>query len=71
MAKVRIQARSADIEDAVVQHHDLPPHHHYHHDKYQHVGALDILARVWKREGFVGWYQVSATACMINPLLKL
>jgi hypothetical protein len=23
------------------------------------MGAVDILARVWKREGFVGWYQVS------------
>ncbi|TFK74131.1 mitochondrial carrier [Pluteus cervinus] len=57
MAKVRIQARSADAEDAVE--HELPqPHAHaYHHDHSKHVGALDILARVWKKEGFVGWYQ--------------
>ena len=57
MAKVRIQARSADVEDATIKHHELPTSHHYHHQQYQHPGALDILLRVWKREGFVGWYQ--------------
>ncbi|KIY62028.1 mitochondrial carrier [Cylindrobasidium torrendii FP15055 ss-10] len=57
MAKVRIQARSADIDDAAEQHHELPHSHEYHHKKYAHPGALDILGRVWKREGFVGWYQ--------------
>jgi adenine nucleotide transporter 17 len=60
MAKVRIQARSADIEEAIEEHHDLPAPHTYHHDKYKHAGALHILARVWRKEGFVGWYQVSA-----------
>ncbi|KAI0028220.1 mitochondrial carrier domain-containing protein [Vararia minispora EC-137] len=53
MAKIRIQTRSADAEDARA-HHTLPgptgaPHHH--------PGALDILIRVWKNEGFLGWYQ--------------
>ncbi|KII85088.1 hypothetical protein PLICRDRAFT_57021 [Plicaturopsis crispa FD-325 SS-3] len=58
MAKVRIQARSADAEEAVVEHHEIPHHNQPHHtDKFKHVGALDILARVWKRDGFVGWYQ--------------
>ncbi|KAK7682636.1 hypothetical protein QCA50_014436 [Cerrena zonata] len=57
MAKVRIQARSADEEDAVEEHHPKPKPHGYHHDKYKHVGALDILARVWRKEGPVGWYQ--------------
>lgn len=58
MAKVRIQARSADVDEATEK--GLPPPlNGYHHDKYKHAGALDILARVWKREGFVGWYQVS------------
>ncbi|KAI0077076.1 mitochondrial carrier [Panus rudis PR-1116 ss-1] len=58
MAKVRIQARSADVEDALEEHHPKPQPHHYHHDKYKHAGALDILARVWRKQGFVGWYQV-------------
>lgn len=56
MAKVRIQARSADAEE----NHELLPPHSYHHAKSKHTGALEILARVWKRDGFVGWYQVSA-----------
>ncbi|KZT01402.1 adenine nucleotide transporter [Laetiporus sulphureus 93-53] len=57
MAKVRIQARSADIEEAVVEHQPLPPKHAYHHAHSKHVGALDILARVWRKRGFLGWYQ--------------
>ncbi|KAF5341807.1 hypothetical protein D9611_001658 [Ephemerocybe angulata] len=57
MAKVRIQARSADAEDAVETHHSLPKPHTFHHKDSRHVGALDILARVWKKEGFTGWYQ--------------
>ncbi|KJA20568.1 hypothetical protein HYPSUDRAFT_88665 [Hypholoma sublateritium FD-334 SS-4] len=57
MAKVRIQARSADVEDAAERHEELPHTHEYHHRHGQHVGALDILARVWKKEGFTGWYQ--------------
>ncbi|KAF9048584.1 mitochondrial carrier domain-containing protein [Panaeolus papilionaceus] len=57
MAKVRIQARSADVEDAKECDGDPPKPHKYHHEHSKHVGALDILARVWKREGFVGWYQ--------------
>jgi adenine nucleotide transporter 17 len=60
MAKVRIQARSADVDDAADKGFTIPPNG-YHHDKHKHAGALDILARVWKREGFVGWYQVYST----------
>ena len=57
MAKVRIQARSADSEDSAnIQ--SQPKPHSYHHQRSKHIGALAILARVWKREGFVGWYQV-------------
>jgi hypothetical protein len=51
MAKVRIQARSVDSEDSSDSQSE--PHQHK-----KPTGALDILARVWKREGFVGWYQV-------------
>ena len=58
MAKVRIQARSADLDDATEHHERKPQPHEYHHQAGKHVGALDILARVWRKEGFVGWYQV-------------
>ncbi|KAJ8503433.1 hypothetical protein ONZ45_g10861 [Pleurotus djamor] len=57
MAKVRIQARSADKEDAAEHHYEKPEPHHYHHEHHKHVGAIEILQRVWKREGFFGWYQ--------------
>lgn len=63
MAKVRIQARSADVDDAKEHHVPKPPHGHFHHDHSHHVGALDILARVWRKEGVVGWYQV----CLFLP----
>ncbi|KAG6821320.1 hypothetical protein H0H93_000181 [Arthromyces matolae] len=52
MAKVRIQARSADADDGQDV-NPLTPHHA--HGK--HPGALQILARVLQKEGFVGWYQ--------------
>jgi hypothetical protein len=51
MAKVRIQARSADSEDSTNNQYES-------HRHKKPTGALDILARVRKREGFVGWYQV-------------
>ncbi|KAK0236073.1 mitochondrial carrier domain-containing protein [Armillaria nabsnona] len=57
MAKVRIQARSADTEEATVKHLEVPHSHEYHHKQYKHPGALDILLRVWRTEGFSGWYQ--------------
>lgn len=54
MAKVRIQARSADIETD--PEHSAP--HTFHHAKSKHPGALDVLSKVLKREGITGWYQV-------------
>jgi hypothetical protein len=59
MAKVRIQARSADAEEALELNGPAPVPHEFHHKHGKHLGALEILARVWKREGFTGWYQVS------------
>lgn len=56
MAKVRIQARSGLAEDSTGDGCHFPLGHH---ERATQVGALDILARVWKREGFIGWYQVS------------
>ncbi|KAF9478847.1 mitochondrial carrier [Pholiota conissans] len=57
MAKVRIQARSADVEEALEHREELPKSHEFHHKHSKHVGALDILARVWRQQGFTGWYQ--------------
>ncbi|KAG6865793.1 hypothetical protein C0991_011785 [Blastosporella zonata] len=54
MAKVRIQARSADADDGQ-EASPLCPHHTDPHSR--HVGALQILARVLKKEGIIGWYQ--------------
>ncbi|KAG6916055.1 hypothetical protein DXG01_008628 [Tephrocybe rancida] len=67
MAKVRIQARSADAEDG----QDAPPlspHHTKAHSK--HVGALQILSRVLQKEGVVGWYQVLAMQGMQAQITK-
>jgi hypothetical protein len=61
MAKVRIQARTADAEVALEQGKPAPHPHEFHHKQGKHVGALQILSRVWKREGFIGWYQVSCS----------
>ncbi|KAI0787527.1 adenine nucleotide transporter [Fomes fomentarius] len=57
MAKVRIQARSADTEEAEAEHVPPPKHKKPHHKTGHHVSALTVLARVWQRNGFRGWYQ--------------
>ena len=57
MAKIRMQARSADTDDAIALQTPQPQPHQYHHESSKHVGALQILRRVQKAEGFVGWYQ--------------
>ncbi|KAJ6531967.1 mitochondrial carrier [Mycena capillaripes] len=59
MAKVRIQTRTADEEEAKTEHLELPVTHQPHHDhsKLKHPGAIDILAQVMQREGIVGWYR--------------
>jgi hypothetical protein len=61
MAKVRIQTRTADEDEAKVEHIELPVAHQPHHDhsKLKHPGAIDILAQVLQREGILGWYRVS------------
>ena len=63
MAKVRIQARSADARDENEVNGEGETHRSHQH---KNVGALEILARVWKREGFIGWYQVSLTVLACN-----
>jgi hypothetical protein len=70
MAKVRIQARSADSEAAKEEHRDAPKPHTPHHDQQlRHAGAVQILARVWKKEGFVGWYR-GMSAQIIKAVLS-
>jgi hypothetical protein len=65
MAKVRIQTRTADEDEAKVEHIELPVAHQPHHDhsKLKHPGAIDILAQVLQREGILGWYRVSFFSC--------
>ncbi|KAI0684593.1 adenine nucleotide transporter [Cytidiella melzeri] len=57
MAKIRIQARSADVDEYVASHEEKPLPHHRHHEHSQHVGALTLLHRVFEKEGVLGWYQ--------------
>ncbi|KAF7312503.1 Fungal specific actin related protein [Mycena indigotica] len=58
MAKVRVQTRSADADEAKEQHLSPPVSHKPHHSsKLKHPGALDILARVLRTEGPAGWYR--------------
>lgn len=56
MAKVRIQARGSDAQIAKEEGLPAPPHHNS--PNLKHPGALDLLRIVYKREGFMGWYQV-------------
>lgn len=62
MAKVRIQTRSADEEEAKAEHLELPVAHKHHHEhsKLKHPGAIDILGQVLQREGVAGWYRVGS-----------
>jgi hypothetical protein len=66
-AKVRIQARSADIEDD----DGSLPHvvGSHHHDKSKHPGAITILTKVLQKEGITGWYQVSEFLLLWNLML--
>jgi solute carrier family 25 (peroxisomal adenine nucleotide transporter), member 17 len=58
MTKTRIQARSADAEEAKEEGEEAPKPNQFHHRIIKHVGALHILHRVYLEEGFLGWYQV-------------
>jgi len=70
MAKVRIQARSADAIEAIEHGETPPPHHQPHHPgNTRHVGAIQILTRVLQKEGFTGWYQ-GMSAQIIKAVLS-
>ncbi|KAI0303665.1 mitochondrial carrier [Multifurca ochricompacta] len=55
MAKVRIQTRTKDVEET--ENGTLPVHVNGNVRRPQNEGAIDILARVLRTEGFVGWYK--------------
>ncbi|KAJ7261802.1 mitochondrial carrier domain-containing protein [Mycena haematopus] len=59
MAKVRIQTRTADEDEAKAENLELPvaSHPHHEHSKLKHPGAIDILSQVLQKEGITGWYQ--------------
>jgi hypothetical protein len=60
MAKVRIQARSTDKDTSESE--DLPGGQIGNtKPKAKQSGALSLLLRVLRKEGFVGWYQVDIT----------
>jgi adenine nucleotide transporter 17 len=68
MAKVRIQARGSDAEAAKEEGRTLPPHHAYHHKDSKHPGAIDLLAKVYRKKGLIGWYQVWVLATLTTHL---
>lgn len=57
MAKVRIQARSPITNDDAIDEIKQRDREKNHRDKSRQAGAVDILIRIWQREGFFGWYQ--------------
>ncbi|KIK37461.1 hypothetical protein CY34DRAFT_810331 [Suillus luteus UH-Slu-Lm8-n1] len=68
MAKVRIQARSADTDASESK--GLPGGRDGNtKPKVIHVGALSLLLRVLRKEGFVGWYQ-GMSAQVIKAVLS-
>lgn len=55
MAKVRVQTGSMEDDDLdEAEKGFIVPKPR----KPKYNGALDVLAKVWQSEGFVGWYQV-------------
>ena len=56
MAKVRIQTRKKDTEEGEEDTLPLPANESAR--RRQNEGAVEILARVLRTEGFLGWYKV-------------
>lgn len=68
MAKVRIQARSSDTD--TLENEGLPGGRNGNTDsKAKQAGALGLLLRVLRKEGFVGWYQ-GMSAQIIKAVLS-
>ena len=62
MAKVRIQTRKKDAEEN--DDGTLPEPANTGRRRRQNEGAVDILARVLRTEGFMGWYKVWASVIL-------
>ena len=62
MTKTKIQARSADIEEAEEEGKEKPKPGEFHHAHMKHATSLQILHRVYVENGFVGWYQVRSVS---------
>jgi len=60
MAKVRIQTRKKDGEEN--EEGTLPEPANTGKRYRKNEGAVDILARVLRKEGFLGWYKVWSPA---------
>lgn len=60
MAKVRIQARAGDADAS--EDDCLPGGQNRKTKAKKQAGALGLLLRVLRKEGFIGWYQVNITA---------
>lgn len=56
MAKVRIQTRKKGVEGR--EDGSLPEPANTGSRNWRNEGAVDILARVLRTEGFIGWYKV-------------
>lgn len=64
MAKVRVQARGAresEETDAAEKGEPLAK------KGPKHSGSLDILRKVLKEDGFIGWYRVCTTMSSSDP----
>lgn len=58
MTKIKIQARSADTEEAEEEGKEKPEPNESHHKHMKHATSLQVLHRIYVENGFVGWYQV-------------
>ena len=58
MAKVRIQTRQKGAEEEEEENGTLPAPANGSARRPKDEGAVDILARVLRTEGFTGWYKV-------------
>src|SRR6266702_5387750 len=58
MAKVRIQTRQKGAEEEETENGTLPANGNGGVRRPRDEGAVDILSRVLRTEGFSGWYKV-------------
>jgi hypothetical protein len=69
MAKVRIQTRKKDTDEGEEDTLPLPANEGA--GRRQNEGAVEILARVLRTEGFLGWYKVRCLTFLIGTALLM